>query len=157
MPTQRELKYARDYWRYVRDLLRKEGNAHLFADIYSEKQLNERFALDHFIPWSFVVHDLVWNLAPVETATNSSKGDRVPNLDRYISPMAKLHHSTLRFSKCRPEVEEMYVECFKSDITDLERADLSTFRRRLEDVMVPLARVAENQGFESGWQLRTEP
>ena len=36
-------------------------------------------------PWSFVVHDLLWNLTPVEPATNSSKGLSRNNFLNYVS------------------------------------------------------------------------
>ena len=38
----------------------------------------DSFTIDHFLPWSFVVHDLLCNLTPGESTTNSSKNDVLP-------------------------------------------------------------------------------
>jgi len=47
----------------------------------------ENFDIDHFIPWSFVTHDQLWNLAPIEKSLNSSKSNKLPgqNLVRTFS------------------------------------------------------------------------
>jgi hypothetical protein len=51
--------------------------------IYTGKKLAVgNYAVDHFIPYSFVSHDLIWNLIPAEFFFNSSKGDNLPPLDK---------------------------------------------------------------------------
>ena len=65
-PTMRQLTMARKFWRFVRSNFETAGKAAQFKDIYSERQLGDNFSIDHFLPWSFVVHDLLWNLTPVE-------------------------------------------------------------------------------------------
>ncbi|EON91203.1 hypothetical protein MARLIPOL_14925 [Marinobacter lipolyticus SM19] len=43
--------------------------------IYSGTLLQpSSFALDHFLPWSLVCHDELWNLIPADPRANSSKG-----------------------------------------------------------------------------------
>ncbi|MFB3789516.1 MAG: HNH endonuclease domain-containing protein [bacterium] len=44
---------------------------HKFFDIYSQKALGLNYTIDHFLPWGFVVHDMLWNLTPVEKSTIS--------------------------------------------------------------------------------------
>jgi HNH endonuclease len=46
--------------------------------------LDDAFSIDHFLPWSFVAHDLLWNLTPVFGTTNSKKGDALPNAKHVI-------------------------------------------------------------------------
>ena len=54
--------------------------------IYTGKILRkESYDLEHFIPWSFVAHDLQWNLLPSDKVTNCSKGNKLPSLDLYFS------------------------------------------------------------------------
>jgi len=64
-PTFRQLTAARDFWQLARSDFAKAGKLADFKDIYSDRQLAESFSVDHFLPWSFVVHDLLWNLTPV--------------------------------------------------------------------------------------------
>lgn len=55
-----------------------------FRCIYSGEIVSaEKFALDHFVPWSFVVHDQLWNLIPTLTAVNSKKSNRLPPADSF--------------------------------------------------------------------------
>lgn len=54
--------------------------------IYSNAHLSAgSFALDHFIPWSFVCHDELWNLIPADPRANSSKGRAIPE-DKFLDP-----------------------------------------------------------------------
>ncbi len=83
-PTERDLRLAREFWQFVRDGFQRAGEPHRFRNIYSDQPLTGRFTIDHFLPWSFVAHDLMWNLAPVDASTNSSKGDTLPDLETYL-------------------------------------------------------------------------
>ena len=35
--------------------------------------VSRKYDLDHFIPWSFVMNDELWNLMPMDSSLNSSK------------------------------------------------------------------------------------
>jgi HNH endonuclease len=41
--------------------------------IYSGELIRRDYDLDHFSPWSFVTHDLIWNLTPAPRAINIQK------------------------------------------------------------------------------------
>lgn len=54
--------------------------------IYTGETVNARsFQLDHFVPWSIVCHDQLWNLIPVQARANASKGNRLPSA-QYLDP-----------------------------------------------------------------------
>ncbi|MBI3303450.1 MAG: hypothetical protein HYZ72_15410 [Deltaproteobacteria bacterium] len=153
-PTMRQLTAARDFWRFVRSDFEKAGKTAQFKDIYSERQLTDSFSIDHFLPWSFVVHDLLWNLTPVEPATNSSKNDLLPALDLYLPRLAKLHFSAIEAAKRRPKFLEDYIDCFKQDTASLLAQGENEFVARYREVIVPQVQIAINQGFQFGWKLR---
>jgi hypothetical protein len=153
-PTMRQLTAARDFWRFVRNDFETAGKASLFKDIYSERQLMNNFSIDHFLPWSFIVHDLLWNLTPVEPATNSSKNDVLPDLDLYLPRLAKLHFSAIEVARKRPKFLEDYIDCFKQDTESLLALGENGFIIKYREVIVPQAQIAMNQGFQSGWKLR---
>jgi HNH endonuclease len=111
-PTLRQLTAARNFWRLVRSGFERAEKLADFRDIYSERQLTDNFSVDHFLPWTFVVHDLLWNLTPVEDATNSKKGDVLPDLDVYLPRLAKLHFNATQAAKHQPR---LLVHC-NSDI-----------------------------------------
>ena len=61
-------------------------SSHLAKDIYGNQLVPNNFALDHFLPWTFVVHNQIWNLTPMDRRLNSSKNDQIPQ-DTYIGPL----------------------------------------------------------------------
>ena len=138
----------------VRSDFLNAGRAAEFKDIYSEQQLTDSFSIDHFLPWSFVAHDLLWNLTPVEPTTNSSKNDALPDLDIYLPRLVKLHLGAIDAAKKRPKFLEDYIDCFKDTAENLlaqgENGLLVMYRR----IIIPQAQIAMNQGFQFGWTLR---
>jgi hypothetical protein len=152
-PTARQLTAAREFWRFVRADFEKSGKPERFRDIYSEQALGDSFAIDHFLPWSFVVHDLLWNLTPVETTTNSKKGDVLPDTNLYLPRLAKLHFAAIEAVNKRPKFLEDYTDCFKLDAAGLLALGEDGFTAKYREVIVPQAQIAANQGFQSGWIL----
>ena len=52
-------------------------------DMISEKIINrDNFHLDHYIPFSFVLHNQIWNLTPLDPSNNLEKSDILPDWDR---------------------------------------------------------------------------
>ena len=127
--------------------------------IYTGRNLSlETSSLDHFLPWSFIAHDQLWNLVPVDRSINSSKSDCLPSLDRYFDVFAKLQHRCLHLYHRNPgktpwhTIIEPYVADLRlapSDVLDLDK--LST---GLRAVIEPLYFLASSQGFTSGWECR---
>jgi hypothetical protein len=152
-PTERNLRLAREFWQFVRDGFQMAGEPHRFRNIYSDQPLTGRFTIDHFLPWSFVAHDLMWNLAPVDATTNSSKGDTLPDLDTYLPRLVSLHVGAIKVAKERPRFLEDYTEAFKLDVSGLLALGEDGLRARYRDVMISQAQIAANQGFQAGWKL----
>src|ERR1043166_726366 len=152
-PTDRQLSGARQFWHFVRVGFERACKSKMFRDIYSDRELNATFTIDHFLPWSFVTHDLLWNLAPVETTTNSKKGDVLPDLRLYLPRLAKLHFAALMVAQKRPKLLEDYTDCFKLDTSALLALGEKGLLTKYTEVMVPQTQIAINQGFRSGWML----
>jgi hypothetical protein len=152
-PTHRQLTAARDFWLFARRDFEKKGNLSEFKDIYSERQLTDKFTIDHFLPWSFVVHDLFWNLTPVEATTNSSKNDVLPDLNLYLPRLARLHFDAVQSVMQRPKLLEDYLDCFKNDPVGLIALGEKGFVAKYQAIIVPQAQIAINQGFRSGWKF----
>ncbi len=77
-PRFRQLIKARNFW----DIAISEKI--ISKCIYSDLKINKNdYSIDHFIPWSFVTHDQLWNLIPVPQKINSAKSDSLPSLERY--------------------------------------------------------------------------
>ena len=153
-PSTRQLRTAREFWRTVRQVFGRTGKSNLFSDIYSQNSLGEDFAIDHFLPWSFVVHNLLWNLTPVEPRTNSKKSDVLPDLETYLPRLVRLHFSAIEASFKRPKFLEDYTDCFKQEPEKLVALGEHAFLEKYREIIIPQARIAMNQGFQSGWILK---
>jgi hypothetical protein len=120
--------------------------------IYTNKELHPNdYDLDHFIPWSFVSHDLLWNLIPSDGSINSSKNNKLPDLDFYLPKLAAMQHRSLQLMlKANPKNKVL------EDYTSLgfsakDMADMSSdrFREVYERTFNPINQIALNMGFET--------
>ena len=118
--------------------------------IYTGTELGEGgYDLDHFIPWSFVVHDLMWNLLPAAGSVNSSKSDNLPLLERFLAPMAELQHAALRYnfeSHPSDKLLEDYL-VFRCSIQELVDAPQERFLELFKNEFTPMVQTAANMGF----------
>ena len=78
-PKSRNLTRATTLWKEI--IISKNIN-----DIYTGMNFTKEnydklggLSIDHFIPWSFVLHDEMWNLTPTFKNINSSKSDNLPS------------------------------------------------------------------------------
>lgn len=108
------------------------------------------YDLDHFIPWSFVSHNLLWNLVPVDSSINSSKGNKLPDLKQYLPKFAMEHQAALRINLKLGKQDKLLEDYFSlgyspQDIADMDNEHLiECFARTFE----PMLQIAMNMGFE---------
>ena len=118
-------------------------------DIYSGELLGQGgISIDHFIPWSFVLHDRLWNLVPTTRGTNSSKGDRLPPVDPFLDRFCDIQYRAFYTA-----LEHGFPKKSLEDYLEIPGITLSTeipahdFTTSLRDTIMPLYQIARNQGF----------
>lgn len=120
--------------------------------LYTGKLLEERaYDLDHFIPWSFVSHDLLWNLMPADSIINCSKSNKLPDLELYLPKLAEAHQAALRINMEIGKQEKLLEDYLSmghnpKEIVNMDREHLldcffKTFK--------PMHQIAINMGFET--------
>lgn len=152
LPRYRRLTQARLFWSKLKERLAMAGEPNRFMDVYRRQPLDSSYSIDHFLPWSFVAHDQLWNLLPVETTTNSSKGDALPAFD-YIEPLAAFHWTALAYMNDYPKALEDYETCFQQSTAELKFQGGPAFTRRYREMLIPQLQIAANQGFPSDWRI----
>lgn len=122
--------------------------------IYSGELLNAStpISLDHYLPWSFVAHDQLWNLIPTLPAINSAKSNSLPMPELFES-FVKMQHSALEISQKQMKSKEWqsFVESYEVDlgITSNKLTDLESLREAYSRVIWPLSSLAKTQGFQT--------
>lgn len=122
--------------------------------IYTDKPIKiGNYDLDHFIPWSFVSHDLIWNLIPADGSINSSKSNKLPNLDRYLPCLANMQQAAVQVciaNGFHGKILEDYLSlgCTPQELVEMNKGTLlECFSRTYK----PMNQIALNMGFEI-WQ-----
>ncbi len=124
--------------------------------IYSGELLQlDNLSLDHYLPWSFVTHDLLWNLIPTSRQVNSSKSDNLPAKD-YFDPFVAIQHSglTITHQNMTSKTWNKYIEPFISELRIIDKDDLLNFdklRCAYEAVVLPQVNLAISHGFTPNW------
>lgn len=112
--------------------------------IYTGKNLIKgEYAVEHFIPYSFVSHDLIWNLIPADKSFNSTKSDKLPPMDKYFVPFFELQKSAIEIIRIKTPSNKL-LEDYLTIFPDLNSIKIENFRNRIQ----PLITIAANNGFE---------
>ena len=124
--------------------------------IYTGKHLEVGgYDLDHFIPWSFVSHDLLWNLMPADSSINNSKSNKLPDLPIYLPKLAIAHQEALQtyigLGKGKNELLEDYLSLGHTpqEIVHMDRDHLLDCYYQ---TFTPMNQIALNMGFET-WEF----
>ena len=147
-PAARDLGPARKFWRAVRSEFNRTGKGSLFYDIYSGDPLDDAFSIDHFLPWSFVAHDLLWNLTPVSEPTNSKKGDALPSANVYLPRLSTLHREAVLVMKSRPRMLEDYANWFMADVERISSMPEEQFFQQYRRLSSHSSRLPTTKVFE---------
>lgn len=150
-PTKRDsLSKQTDYWKIVL------SSQKLFC-IYSQKAIDySEISLDHYLPWSFVAHNQLWNLIPTSSRVNSSKSNKIPSSNYFRSFVELQHiglsttHRKLTESQWIQQVEPYLIDMRIKDKTDLLNRE--RLENAYEKLIIPMASLAANQGFLTGWE-----
>jgi len=153
-PQKREsLSKQTQYWKLVLQ-------ATELKCIYSGRTLNATgFSLDHYLPWSFVAHDLLWNLIPTFADINSSKTNSIPP-STYFDEFVLMQHRGLNISHGRMSENKWmnYVESYFSDLGISNKEGLlnqEILTGAYESTVLPLVSLATSQGFNEWKKIAT--
>ena len=152
----RKLNAVRKLWNAVLSL-------EPVADVFTGKQIDiKQYDVDHFIPWSFVMNDELWNLMPMDSSLNSSKSNKLPEWDPFFIRFANNQFKLYKMinDTNRPAVHKLFEACYKDNIhsiwanQELYRPGNTSeeFEHILEKNMRPVYDSARRQGYEL-WKI----
>ena len=150
----RKLGHVRKLWEGVLDMTS-------IVDVFKNEPIKkEAYDVDHFIPWSFVMNDELWNLMPMDSSLNSSKSNRLPQWDKFFMRFALNQYTMYELVHEKAGVRKLYESCYRDNLhsiwasQELYRKGNSReeFYGILERNMRPVYDSARRQGYEV-WML----
>lgn len=125
------------------------------VDVFEKRPLLgiDNLSIDHFLPWSFVSNDLIWNLHPIDKNINSSKNNFLPSLN-YLNSFSSLQYSFCKFLlNENNKLIESYYALFNCSKVELNAIPKELFSEKMKGTYLPKFEIAKNMGFESEWTL----
>ncbi|MBD2364928.1 hypothetical protein H6G36_27840 [Anabaena minutissima FACHB-250] len=129
--------------------------------IYSNLVLTtDNLSIDHYLPWSFVAHDQLWNLIPTIPSVNSSKSNNIPSIDKYFTKFIELQYIglTISYENLPEKLWNKYIESYLTDlkISDKNKLlDLNAISSAYTNTVLPIVSLATTQGFMADWSYQT--
>lgn len=119
-----------------------------------------RYDVDHFIPWSFVMNDELWNLSPMDSSLNSQKSNKLPKWEPFFERFARNQFLLYGYVQEKPEIHKRFEACYRDNLhsiwagQELYRPGNSKdeFYGILQKNMRPVYDSARRQGYEL-WNL----
>jgi hypothetical protein len=141
-------RHRKDFWNIV---IAHNGPVNC---IYTQKPLDiGNYAVEHFVPYAFVSHNMIWNLIPADQSFNSSKCDKLPSMAHHFDPYFDLQALGLKtmLSNAHNKNTERLLQDYLTvipDLADFGNLDSSVLKAKFKDNIQPLITIASNNGFE---------
>ena len=125
-------------------------------DIYTGIELDPKdYEIDHFVPWSFVMNDELWNLMPMESSLNSSKSNNLPEWNKFFGAFALNQYMLYSMVWEKEEIHKLFDKCYKYNLHSLwaqqelyrEGNSFDMFNSILTKNMRPVYDSALRQGY----------
>lgn len=154
-PMERNLDKVKKYWKLILSL-------ETVHEIYGNQLLTSKdLSVDHFVPWSYVAHDELWNLSPTTRSINSSKSNNLPDWNIYFKRLVDIEYQSYRLIWQYDAVHKEFEKCAKEHMNNdeirfriyREGLSLPEFAGGLESVVLPVYKAAQDCGFAT-WEYR---
>lgn len=147
---ERKLDDVKKLWQAV---LQKKD----IIDVYSDRFVNqEKYDIDHFVPWSFVASDELWNLNPAISSENRSKNNHLPAWDKYSKRFIDQQYDLYTLMNVDENIYQLFRKCKKNNLHNkwavemlyIPDHDYDTFANILEKNLKVEYDAAYDQGFD---------
>lgn len=90
-------------------------------DVFTGEPITKDFDydVDHFIPWSFMMNDELWNLMPMDGNLNSSKNNLLPKWDPFFKRFAINQYRLYELIYAKEQIQKLFNACEKDNLHSL--------------------------------------
>ncbi|MCR5638185.1 MAG: HNH endonuclease, partial [Lachnospiraceae bacterium] len=104
----RKLEKVRDLWKEIMKI--RKVNDVFTGDILES---DKKYDVDHFIPFSFVMNDELWNLSPMDPNLNSAKNNRLPDWDKFFKGFVNNQLILYELIHEKEGIHKLFEGCYK--------------------------------------------
>ena len=147
-PQSRKLSQPTKLWKNFIEIKGHSNNS-----VFENKPLLsiQKLAIDHYLPWSLVTHDKLWNLHPIEQEANSFKSNKIPD-DKYLWDYTNLQFKFIHhISSLNPKYLEDYFTLFSINKSELLNIPNRKFTELLSTKIAIEIELATNLGYFTKW------
>lgn len=146
----RKLGNVRKLWEGILEI-------HEVRDMFTGNPVvRKKYDVDHFIPWSFVMNDELWNLMPMDSSLNSAKSNRLPKWEPFFEMFAENQYLMYSLICEKSGLHKKFEACYRDNLHSIwamrelyrEGNSREQFCRILEENMRPVYESARRQGYE---------
>lgn len=146
---------------YVRGLWSKLLTVQPMKDIYSGRILSsDDYEVDHFVPSSYIAHDEIWNLLPMDSSLNSQKSNKLPDWNMYFPKFADgqyfMYYTIFVKGLCRDDFNKCYrdniISPWAQEELFIPGKNEREFKSLLESNLHPIYDAARSQGYKN-WSV----
>jgi hypothetical protein len=155
---ERDLSYVKKYWKAILMI-------QPITEIYKGNQITEKdiISIDHFVPWSYVTHDELWNLSPTTKSINSAKSNHLPKWASYFDSLCKIEYMAYEMVWKYDAVHKAFEKCLANNVnsTDVKQKlyrpnlERNEFYHNLQEIMLPVYQAAGKMGFRD-WEMTSK-
>ena len=124
--------------------------------VFTNSKFNDfnNFSIDHYLPWSYITHDKLWNLHPIEKSMNSSKSNNLPN-NKYLEDFCLLQYDFVQFlgENYKKELVD-YNLLFQANNQTVLDIPINIFVNELKGKFESHIQIAINMGFNNNWGIK---
>ena len=126
-------------------------------DIFSGEELNNNsYDVDHFVPWSFVMNDELWNLMPMQSGLNSVKSNKLPEWEPFFYKFADNQFIMYEQINEKEGLRKLFEGCYRDNLHSIWAGQelyipgnsKEVFCNILSKNMRPVYDSAKRQGYE---------
>lgn len=146
----RKLNKVRKLWEGILELSE-------VRDVFTGNEvIKGNYDVDHFIPWSFVMNDELWNLMPMDSSLNSSKSNKLPKWDPFFKDFARNQYLMYNLMHEKVGIHKLFEGCFRDNLHSIWAGQelyrkgntQEEFYNILSKNMQPVYDSARRQGYE---------
>ncbi len=146
----RKLNRVRRLWEGIIDVCE-------VRDVFTGRPVAaKKYDIDHFIPWSFVMNDELWNLMPMDSSLNSSKSNKLPKWNPFFDAFSENQYLMYQMIQKKHGLHKLFEACYRDNLhsiwagRELYRPGNTKeeFRHILQKNMQPVYDSARRQGYE---------